>query len=96
MAFENHNCGNSVGAGIPRPYAAEAFGRGIPAPTKSNRARSVQYRAHQQAADSSTRRLLTRAVLYRCPNVAWPDLDYVTSPARFNPTVWEATRTNHD
>jgi hypothetical protein len=41
MAFENHNCGNSVGAVIPRPYAAEAFGREMPAPTKSNHARLV-------------------------------------------------------
>src|SRR5262245_62509455 len=42
---------------------------------KSNHARLVQYRARKQAADSSVNRLLTRAVLYRCPNVAWPDLE---------------------
>src|SRR6266536_135500 len=41
---------------------------------KSSHARSVQYRARKQAADSSVGRLLTRAVLYRWPNVTWPDL----------------------
>src|SRR5262249_48550331 len=38
-------------------------------------ARSVQYRAREQAADSSVGRLLTRAVLYRCPNFTRPDLE---------------------
>src|SRR5215813_3685521 len=42
---------------------------------KSNHARLVQYRARKQAADRWDGRLLTRAVLYRCPNFAWPDLD---------------------
>ncbi len=42
---------------------------------KSNHAKSVQYRARKQAADRLDGRLLTRAVLYRCPNAAWPDLD---------------------
>ena len=42
---------------------------------KSNHARSVQYRARKQAADSSVGRLLTRAVLFRRANVAWPDLE---------------------
>src|SRR6266508_3962348 len=40
----------------------------------SNHASLVQYRARKQAAVSSVGRLLTRAVLYRCLNVAWPDL----------------------
>src|SRR5215510_7888828 len=42
--------------------------------TKSNHARLVQYRARKQAAVPSVSRLLTRAVLYRRPNVVWPDL----------------------
>jgi hypothetical protein len=41
---------------------------------KSNHARSVQYRARKQAVDLSVNRLLTRVVLYQCPNVVWPDL----------------------
>src|SRR5262245_30228993 len=40
----------------------------------SNHARLVRYRARKQAAVSSVGRLLTRAVPYRCLNVAWPDL----------------------
>ncbi len=44
--------------------------------TKSEHMRPVQYRAHKQAADPSVGRLLTRAVLYRCPNVARFDLDF--------------------
>ena len=35
---------------------------------------SVQYGARKQAADSPIGRLLTRAVLYRRPNVVYPDL----------------------
>src|SRR5215475_1465027 len=42
--------------------------------SKSEHMRLVQYRARKQAADSSVSRLLTRAVLYRCPNVACFDL----------------------
>ena len=34
----------------------------------------VQYRARKQAAVQLNSRLLTRAVLYRCPDVARPDL----------------------
>ena len=48
---------------------------------KSNHARLVQYRARKQAADRLGRRLLTRAVLYQCPNVAWLDLALVSPTA---------------
>ena len=52
--------------------------------TKSEHARPVQYRARKQAAVSSVSRLLTRAVLYRCPNGAWFDLDVRINEARFD------------
>src|SRR5262245_9888761 len=42
------------------------------------------------AADSSVGRLLTRAVLYRCTNVAWPDLGWRGTVARVvypNPSI---------
>ena len=34
----------------------------------------VQYRARKQAVIGRGNRLLTRAVLYQCPNVVWFDL----------------------
>src|SRR5262245_26943659 len=43
--------------------------------TKSGHARSVQYRARKQAADTPVSRLLTRAVLYQRPDVACFDLE---------------------
>ena len=43
---------------------------------KSEHLRSVQYRERKQAAIQLASNLLTRAVLYLCPNVAWPDLVY--------------------
>src|SRR5262245_38388638 len=52
------------------PYLAV----GLTEVTKSSHARWVQYRARKQAAVPSAGRLLTRAVLYRRPNVASPDL----------------------
>src|SRR6266511_3196175 len=39
---------------------------------KSEHVRLAQYRARKQAAVSSISRLLTRAVLYRCPNYLKP------------------------
>jgi len=45
-----------------------------PLMSKSGHARLVQYRARKQAAYSSVGRLLTRAALYQCSNVACSDL----------------------
>ncbi len=60
---------------MPRLTARAAIYHNSSELTKSNNARLVRYRARKQAANSSVGRLLTRAVPYRCPNVAWPDLD---------------------
>ncbi len=61
-------------------------GRGDFGPTgKTAPTRLVQYRARKQAVIQSTSRLLTRAVLYRRPNVAWPDLGQKTSGAPLMP-----------
>src|SRR6266511_1126245 len=59
---------------VPRAVASEAFTKDLWMEPKSSHARSVQYRARKQAADRWDGRLITRAVLYRCPNVTWPDL----------------------
>src|SRR5215813_14718026 len=49
---------------------------------KSNHARLIEYRARKQAADRWDGRLLTRAVLYRCPNGPCPDLGRESIPLR--------------
>src|SRR5215470_17430880 len=60
----------------PSPGIEKDRGIQLFPPSKSSHVRPVQYRARKQAADSSVGRLLTRAVLYRCTNVAWPDLEF--------------------
>src|SRR5262249_28875031 len=59
-------------AGEFRPFCPFCF---FLLSTKSEHARSVQYRARKQAAVCEVRRLLTGAVLYPCLNVVWSDLE---------------------